>query len=113
MEQTSQLFGAIASGNQDQLETLLASNPSLVDAVDQRGFTPLIFATYFGNEAATRSLLSHNANIDATDATGNTALIGVGFKGDLNLAKILLESGSNINACEQNGDNCPKLCGSV
>ena len=62
MNTVEDLFERIKTGNTTQLEALLVANPELVNAKDARGFTPLIFATYFDN-------LDEN-NIDILENSG-------------------------------------------
>ncbi len=61
------------------LKPTIKANPDLVNVKDSRGFTPLIFASYFDKEDIVKILIEHKAPIDAKDASGNTALIGVCF----------------------------------
>ena len=98
MNEIELFFNTIKSGNLDNTKAQLKRNPDLVNVKDSRGFTPLIFATYFDKEDIAKSLIEHNAPIDAKDKSGNTALIGVCFKGYEKLAKRLIDNGSNINA---------------
>ena len=103
MTDIESFFEAIRTGDYKQLVTQINSNPQFVNTKDSRGFTPLIFATYFDNEMASRLLIDHNAEIDARDGTGNSALIGVSFKGNEKLATLLIENGAHINAKNKMG----------
>ncbi|MEM9681046.1 MAG: ankyrin repeat domain-containing protein [Bacteroidota bacterium] len=103
MTETELLFEAIRDRNAEKLQNLLNANPQLVASKDARGFTPLIFATYFDNEAAAENLIDHNADVNGTDASGNTALIGVSFKGNIDLVNLLIQNGADINAQNNNG----------
>ena len=103
MSTTAQLFTAIQSDDIATIQNLISQNPELVNSKDQRGFTPLIFATYFDKDAIARFLLEEGADIDAQDASGNTALIGVSFKGNQNIAKILIEKGAKLNVQNKMG----------
>ena len=103
MNETELFFNTIQSGNKENLEAQLQRNPDLVKVKDNRGFTPLIFATYFDKEDIAKCLIAHNAPIDAKDASGNTALIGVCFKGNESLASYLIEHGADVNAVNNHG----------
>ena len=81
-------FQTIQTGNVEYLRAQLLNNPHLVISEDARGFTPLIFATYFDKKDIAKVLLEHKANVDGRDATGNTALICVSFKGNLKLIEL-------------------------
>jgi len=86
----SSFFEAISSGDLDKIQSLLSQNAELVRAKDQRGFPPLVLATYNGHKQLIEPLLVFGADIDARDASGNTALMGVCFKGNLEIANFLL-----------------------
>ena len=103
MNETELFFKAIQQGNADHVKAQLERNPELVNAKDARGFTPLIFASYFDKEDLVKVLIEGKAPVDGTDALGNTALIGVSFKGNTDLASYLIAHGANINAKNNNG----------
>ncbi|MFK7834175.1 MAG: ankyrin repeat domain-containing protein [Winogradskyella sp.] len=96
-------FATIQSGNVTNLKSQLSHNPDIVNVKDSRGFTPLIFATYFDKEDISKLLVDHNAEIDARDASGNTALIGVCFKGNVSIANHLIAHGADLNAKNTKG----------
>lgn len=86
---------------------LVAKDHSLANAPDERGFPPLVLATYLNNLAFTNLLLDHGADPEAKDAKGNTALMGVCFKGYPKMAKLLLKRGADPNT--QNPDGSTAL----
>ena len=88
-----------------ELEKLIQSNPEMVNQPDERGFTPLVLATYLGKKGVAELLISKGADIDAQDTMmGNTALMGVCFKGSTELATMLLEKGANPDIRNHNGE---------
>jgi len=100
----SQLHHAIQEGNLEAARTILQNDPSLVHQPDERGFTPLVFATYSNQYAITRLLLEKGALVDAQDANGNTALMGVAFKGFTDLATLLIdEYNAELNTQNNSG----------
>jgi ankyrin repeat protein len=103
MNATELFFHTIQTGNIANLKAQLERNPDLVNIKDARGFTPLIFATYFDKVDIAKILIDYNAPLDDQDASGNTALLGVCFKGNTNLANYLIEHGANINAKNKKG----------
>ena len=103
MNATELFFSTIQSGNTENIKLQLEYNPNLVNSKDARGFTPLIFATYFDKDDIAKILIDHNADVDARDASGNTALIGVAFKGNVEIAGFLIENGADINATNKKG----------
>jgi ankyrin repeat protein len=56
------------------LRRLIAAEPSLLEARDEEGQTPLMAAAREGSEACVATLLELGADIGATDADGRTAL---------------------------------------
>ncbi|MDD7886148.1 ankyrin repeat domain-containing protein [Flavivirga sp. 57AJ16] len=57
------LQSAIQSGDREQVEALIKCHPNLINAKDSRGFTPLIFAAYFGKIDIVKLLIENNADI--------------------------------------------------
>ncbi|WP_254070174.1 ankyrin repeat domain-containing protein [Acidisphaera sp. L21] len=70
---------------------------------DDRGFPPLILASYNEQAAATALLLARGAVVDAVDAKGSTALGGVAFKGYVDIAGQLLAAGAAVDAPNEAG----------
>jgi uncharacterized protein len=68
-----------------------------INVSDNKGYTPLIYAAYFGHEGMVDFLLKNGANACMKDNRGNTALMGAIFKGNLKIAFRLLESECDID----------------
>ena len=64
---------AAAKGH-DIVIPLLLEADAQIDAQDNGGYTPLIYASMYGKEAAVRELLKGNPNLDLKDSDGKTAL---------------------------------------
>ena len=90
-------FDAIQSVNTNVIETLLNRFPKLANTQDKRGFTPLVFATYFDKIEIAETLIKHNANVNHRDIKGNTPLLGVAYKGNIDIAALLLKNNVDIN----------------
>ena len=58
----------------DTVIPLLLEADAQIDAQSNSGNTPLIYASYFGKEAAVRELLKGNPNLDLKNKDGETAL---------------------------------------
>src|ERR1700753_1483929 len=70
------LFDAARLGRIDVIPALLQAGAKL-RAIDPKGYTPLILASYHGHEGATTLLLEYGAPVDQPDeARQNTALMG-------------------------------------
>ena len=96
MTTTELFFNAIREKDFDVLKSFIDDDPKIVNSQDSRGFTPLIFATYFDNIEAAKLFLLNQAEINTQDHSGNTALIGVCFKGNTEIASLLIQNGANI-----------------
>ena len=96
MTTTELFFNAIREKDFDVLKSFIDDDPKIVNSQDSRGFTPLIFATYFDNFEAAKLLLSSKAEVNAKDYSGNTALIGVCYKGNTEIASLLIQNGANV-----------------
>ena len=63
-----------AEKGHDTVIPLLLEADAQIDAQDNSGGTPLIYASANGKEAAVRELLKGNPNLDLKDNSGDTAL---------------------------------------
>ena len=61
MNERDHFFKIIKSGNIETIEAQLRRHPDLINVKDSRGFTPLIFASYFDSEAVVKTLIEFNA----------------------------------------------------
>ena len=103
----SDFFEACRSGKREEVMRLYQVEPALVNAVDAKGYTPLIIAAYNNQPELTAFLLEQGADPDAQDAAGNTALMGVSFKGYTDIARQLVEAGADVNV--RNSSGAPAL----
>ena len=97
------IFDACRRGDLPAAEQLVKDNPALVNAIDMKGFTPLILAAYNEQAGIVDFLLQAGADVNARDAAGNTALMGVAFKGYRTIAKKLIDAGADLNVRNSNG----------
>lgn len=67
MSEVSEFFEAVASGNLPGVRELLAMTPSLVNAKDGEGATPLHLAALNGNQELVRFLVEQGADVNARD----------------------------------------------
>lgn len=70
------LFDAIRNGDLEMVQAIITAHPELVNIKDQRGSTPLLLATYYGNQDISEAILKHKPDLNAKDSSGNTALMG-------------------------------------
>ena len=102
MSTQATLWSAAKDDDVPTLQRLLGEGAA-IDAVDHRGFSPLMLAAYNGSEAAFEHLLASGANPNSADLAGNTVLMGAAFKGHLGMVKRLLAAGANPAATNQAG----------
>ncbi|KAG0181014.1 hypothetical protein DFQ29_009548 [Apophysomyces sp. BC1021] len=90
---------AASSGDVDRVKQLLDDEtlrPLIdIDARDEDGTTPLIYAACFGKTDIAESLLAANAKIDIQDSVGWTALMWATTNNHEALVKILLAHGAS------------------
>jgi len=97
------LFDAARLGRVDVIPALLLAGAD-ISALDPKGYTPLILASYHGHREAAALLLDEGAAVDQPDAArGNTALMGTAFKGYQAIADLLLDHGADPNATNNAG----------
>ena len=95
----------IRTSNLPALKAAITTNPETINLPDEKGFTPLVLATYLGHKEVTECLIDHGADLNYQDPMmGMTALMGVCFKGSLELAKLLIEKGADPSIQNENGE---------
>jgi ankyrin repeat protein len=91
------------------IESLLESGAD-IEARNQDGSTPLIWAAQFAQTEAFKLLIRRGARLDVKDKTGNTPLIAAACECALatmnsayDVVKILLDRGADVNARSKDG----------
>lgn len=89
------LFDAARLGRDDMIPALLQAGAE-IEGLDERGFSPLVLASY-NNQASTSALLLELGALPdgLPDDPGSSALMGVAFKGYASIARVLLDAGAN------------------
>ena len=100
--QNLNLFTA-ARSNDVNLAKMLLNAKADVNQTDDKGYTPLILATYNDNFEVAQLLLKNGANMEIKDHSGRTALMGASFKGNEREVKLLLDNGANASAADSKG----------
>jgi len=96
------LWGAAKQDDVPQLEALLTGGAPL-EALDARGYSPLMHAAYAGHARAVTFLLARGADPNSRDGAGNSVLMGASFKGHLALVEQLLDAGADPAATNDAG----------
>ncbi|MCK4341376.1 MAG: ankyrin repeat domain-containing protein [Phycisphaerae bacterium] len=106
------LHNAVARGDLQRVAALLAAGAD-VNAVDQRGFTPLHVAATSHNEKLIQLLLDAGADVNACDASGETPLHVAARHFRLEGIELLLASGADVHALNTRGDTPLHVLGST
>ncbi|KAL3470280.1 hypothetical protein BJX99DRAFT_264398 [Aspergillus californicus] len=94
------IFGASLAayyGDSTALESLLSEDEALSNQADDTGNTALIWSSWSGEYAASKSLLDHNADVNAESRRYGTPLIIASSKGHRDIVQLLLDRGADIN----------------
>ncbi len=100
------MIRASKHGAVDAIDALLARQPSLIDARDTDGSTPLHCAAWKGNLEAVRALLDSGADIEAQNGNehwGGAPLHAAAHGNQKPIAELLIARGANVNAVSCNG----------
>jgi serine/threonine-protein phosphatase 6 regulatory ankyrin repeat subunit B len=92
---------AAEAGDLAQVTALLAENPQLLDAANERGLTPLHLAARRGHSDVVRLLIERGADLEQTDELGFTALLYAASSMDLDLVQYLVSNGADVTVMGQ------------
>ncbi|MEO9660356.1 MAG: ankyrin repeat domain-containing protein, partial [Maribacter dokdonensis] len=67
------IFEASRTGDVETLRNLYNQNKESINAVDSKGFTPLILSAYNNQKEVVSFLLEKGCDVNAKDTSGNTA----------------------------------------
>lgn len=96
-------YSAASKGNVKAIERLWANGED-VNAVDDTGMTPLIYAVKHNQKEALLVLLKSGAHINQSDAElGNTPLMHAILQGNSTLVRILLDKGADVDIRNKTG----------
>ncbi len=96
------VFDIARSGNVESMKKLIRINADTVNGSNDRGYTPLILASYYGRSEMVKLLIENGADVNFKSSQG-TALCGVAYKGDITITKLLLKHGAIVNTQDNNG----------
>ncbi|XP_027056761.1 ankyrin repeat and SAM domain-containing protein 6-like isoform X1 [Pocillopora damicornis] len=98
------IIEAARNGNFASVRDLLEEGEVDVNATDDDGATPLMYAAMGGHFPSVQLLIQNGADIDKQDkASGWTALMQATYYGHKAVAKLLIDAGANVNIQEKNG----------
>lgn len=99
------VFASAAVGQADRVRELVATDPSLVHARSDDGFTPLHLAAYFGGTEAARVLLDAGADADAVadNPMRVRPLHSAAAGRHAEIVRMLLDAGADRDAQQEGG----------
>jgi hypothetical protein len=98
---TNPLHGAAYSGNLEVVRILIEYDLAYINARDEYGRTPLLFASGGRNSkdgSVVRLLLEHGADVNAQSQAGWIPLHRASYYGPLEVVRLLLEHGADVEA---------------
>jgi len=99
----AKLLEAATKGDLSTVESLIEEG-AYVDARDEKGLTPLIWASANNHVNVVTFLIENGADVNVKHSFGSTALISATMNGCFEVIKILITNGADVNA---------KICSSV
>ena len=96
------VFDCARTGTVEKMIAFYSSNPKLVDALNNRGSSPLTLAAYYNNIEVANYLISKVDNINGNSNDG-TPLMAAVVKGHVEIATALVEAGADPNLNDANG----------
>ncbi|KAJ5160851.1 Pfs NACHT and Ankyrin domain protein [Penicillium canariense] len=100
----------LASGREATGKLLLDTGKADINAKDNDGQTPLLYAAASGHEAMVKLLLARDgADVNAKDSSGRTPLIWAAANGREAVAKLLLDTGKADIDAKDNDDQTPLI----
>jgi len=104
---TSDLDKKLLEETSDQCDTALCEDllnkGAGVNAKDEDGCSPLLWAVLSGNIGAVQTLIDRGADIDALNNDSETPLHWAATSGNLSLAKLLVSKNADVNAKDEFG----------
>jgi hypothetical protein len=109
---TNPLHGAAYSGNLEVVRILIEYDPAYINARDEDGQTPLLWASEGRNSkdgSVVRLLLEHGADVNAQSQDGWSPLHRASSYGALEVVRLLLEHGADVEAKKDDGKTALQL----
>lgn len=94
------IHDAARDGDLQTVKNLLADDPSLVNAKDDDGCTPLLWACREAHADVVGYLIRSGADVNAADKNFTTPLHSAAAEGDRDLVALLIESGAALDAAD-------------
>lgn len=96
------VYDVSRSGDIEALKLIYNKSPELLNAINDKGYSPLVLATYHGHTEMVNFLLDHGADVNSESSYG-TPLMAAVVKGFYEISERILTFKANVNASDQNG----------
>jgi ankyrin repeat protein len=96
------VFDIARKGTVEQVKEILKTNPKAFNIVNENGFSPLVLATYRGNNGVAKLLITSGCDINGNTKMG-TPLMAAVVKGNNEIAQLLIANKVDVNASDPNG----------
>lgn len=94
---------AAQGGNLEELKSILARDPTLLQSKDWGDLTPLHLAVLHNHKDVVDYLLAQGADVNAKTSTGITPLHEAAQNGNKEVTELLLAHKANVNAVDNQG----------
>lgn len=96
------IFDAARHGSVEEVKTLMKTDSNIINQKNENGHTPLILATYKGNNEVALFLVDHVKDINDKSADG-TALMAAVVADNKDVVKALLNKKADVNYADNSG----------
>lgn len=96
------IYDISRSGDLEALKNIYKQSPELINTTNDKGYSPLVLATYHGHTDAVDFLLNHGAEANTNSLYG-TPLMAAVVKGYYEISERILQSDVDVNGFDQNG----------
>ncbi|MGK4566187.1 ankyrin repeat domain-containing protein [Flavobacterium sp. 3HN19-14] len=96
------IFDIARKGTVEQVKAVFKSNPEIINATNDEGYSPLILACYRSNNEVAKFLIDNGSDIDYLSGMG-TALMSAVVKHNDEIANLLISRHANVNLSDPNG----------
>ena len=91
-------------GNLEAVKQHIAAGADVNAIDDDRGMTPLHYATGNGHKEIVVLLITEGADVNAKNGKGWTPLFGAAVLGKNKIVELLIAKGANVNAMDNDGE---------
>lgn len=101
--QGENVFSSAANGDLETLAALMKKDHSVYDR-DETGWSPLLYAAYFGQKDTVKWLIDNGADVNQADDNGGTPLLFAAQNDHDKIVELLLKNGAHVNAQDRFGN---------